>query len=56
MVEVAKGRQIGGDLITKEKCNIDGFEYEGQWTRDGKREGRGIQIWPDGKKYEGQWQ
>lgn len=27
---------------------------EGQW-RNGKREGQGTQIWPDGAKYEGEW-
>lgn len=29
--------------------------YFGQWSEDGMREGRGVQIWRDGSKYEGYW-
>lgn len=33
----------------------NGAIYTGQWTKDGLRHGRGIQIWTDGSKYEGYW-
>ena len=29
--------------------------YIGQWSNMGMRHGRGIQLWPDGSKYEGYW-
>jgi hypothetical protein len=30
--------------------------YKGEWNkRTGEREGLGVQFWPDGSKYEGQW-
>lgn len=29
--------------------------YIGQWTSDGLREGRGVQMWKDGSKYDGTW-
>jgi len=32
-----------------------GAEYEGQWNQEGKKDGRGIQIWVDGSLYEGYW-
>ena len=32
----------------------DGSIYEGAYIND-KREGKGVYIWSDGKKYEGQW-
>jgi len=28
--------------------------YDGEW-KGNVREGQGIQVWPDGAKYEGQW-
>lgn len=34
----------------------EGKLYKGQWNkRTGEREGLGLQFWPDGSKYEGQW-
>jgi hypothetical protein len=34
----------------------DGAVYRGQVNKfDGTRVGYGIQIWPDGSKYEGYW-
>ena len=33
----------------------NGAIYKGQWSRDGQREGKGLQIWRDGNKYEGYW-
>lgn len=32
-----------------------GAIYKGQWTRGGKRNGRGVQVMTDGSKYEGYW-
>ena len=28
-------------------------KYTGEWNEDGKRHGRGTQIWPDGARYDG---
>ncbi len=37
-----------------QKIDADGTHYEGEWIADTKtREGRGVQIWPDGSRYEG---
>ena len=33
----------------------NGCIYSGQWNSDCEREGRGVQIWRDGSKYEGAW-
>lgn len=33
----------------------DGYKYEGQW-RYGKRDGRGIEIFPNGDRYNGVFQ
>lgn len=32
----------------------NGATYTGQWLNE-MRDGYGIQIWPDGSRYEGQW-
>ena len=32
----------------------NGAVYKGQWKNE-QRHGYGIQIWPDGAKYEGYW-
>lgn len=29
--------------------------YIGEWNSSGEKHGKGIQIWPDGSKYEGEW-
>lgn len=29
--------------------------YHGEWSRDFLRDGQGIQVYPDGKMYEGEW-
>ena len=33
----------------------NGNEYEGEWDEEGKKNGRGVQIWVDGSIYEGYW-
>jgi hypothetical protein len=34
----------------------NGIKYKGQWRVDSDtKDGRGIQIWPDGSQYEGYW-
>ena len=33
----------------------DGSVYVGQWSKNNKREGRGIQKWPDSTIIEGYW-
>lgn len=34
----------------------DDSVYQGSWSRDSKRCGFGVQYWPNGKYYEGEWQ
>ena len=46
-----------------ERVYIDEFKdvgqgrvYKGEWNKlTGERDGVGIQLWPDGSKYEGMW-
>jgi hypothetical protein len=34
----------------------NGARYTGEWIKGTKvREGKGVQIWPDGSMYEGYW-
>jgi hypothetical protein len=33
----------------------NGSVYQGMWSLDGLRHGKGMQIWPDGACYEGYW-
>lgn len=33
----------------------NGAVYHGEWSIEGLREGKGIQIWKDGSKYQGYW-
>jgi hypothetical protein len=32
----------------------DGAKYEGDW-RDDKQDGHGVETWPDGARYEGNY-
>ena len=51
-------QQEQGDnrLVERPPMELDnGAVYFGQWTQDGKRQGKGVQIWKDGCKYEGTW-
>lgn len=42
------------DVVTRGPYELDnGAIYHGQWTKQGLREGKGIQLWKDGSKYEG---
>ena len=43
--------------LIKKPCMKSEYEvvYRGEWNFLNKREGRGIQIWQDGSKYEGYW-
>lgn len=44
------------DLITRGPYELDnGSIYQGQWSKEGLRQGKGIQMWKDGSKYEGYW-
>ena len=44
-----------GVHVTKEQVILpNGAKYTGQWL-NGKRDGKGIQIWMDGSRYEGEW-
>lgn len=44
------------DLIDRGPYELDnGAIYKGQWSREGLRYGRGVQMWTDGSKYEGYW-
>ena len=43
-------------LISRGPYELDnGAIYVGEWTKDGLRHGKGLQIWKDGSKYEGYW-
>lgn len=34
----------------------NGAQYEGEWNiNTGERDGRGVQVWADGSRYEGYW-
>ena len=34
----------------------EGKVYKGQWNKKtGEKDGVGVQLWPDGSKYEGTW-
>lgn len=44
-------RRIKRPLITLD----NGAEYEGEWDEQGRKDGRGVQIWVDGSLYEGYW-
>ena len=33
----------------------NGAIYQGEWTKEGLRSGKGTQIWKDGSKYTGYW-
>ena len=42
---------------TREAVQFDnGIIYQGQWNViEETKDGRGVQVWPDGSKYEGYW-
>lgn len=41
--------------VNKGPTNLpNGAIYEGSWLGD-QRDGFGIQVWPDGSRYEGLW-
>ena len=34
----------------------NGIKYKGEWSSENNtKDGKGIQIWPDGSQYEGYW-
>ena len=35
-------------------CPNTGVKYTGEWIGD-KRDGQGLQVWPNGTSYQGQW-
>jgi len=42
--------------VEEEKKTLDnGAQYEGEWDQQGKKDGKGVQIWVDGSLYEGYW-
>ena len=44
-----------GLTFKDELVQDDGAVFRGQVRNDKIRHGYGIQVWPDGKKYEGYW-
>ena len=45
-------KRVEKDWVTLE----NGIKYKGQWNVDSNtKDGQGIQIWPDGSRYEGYW-
>ena len=56
IIENTQGQVSNSDLIDKGPCKLDNDAvYVGQWNKNRQREGRGVQIWKDGSKYEGLW-
>lgn len=44
------------EKVLKEKVTLkNGAEYEGEWDSKGRKNGKGIMIYPDGSQYEGYW-
>ena len=48
------------DGVAREKKPLllleNGAKYEGEWLKGLEiRDGRGVQIWADGSRYEGYW-
>jgi len=51
-----EGHMPNSALVEKGPIELsNGAVYHGQWNKDGKREGIGIQVWKDGSKYTGSW-
>ncbi len=36
-------------------CYEEGHSYNGEWSKDGKREGKGLLVLSDGSKYSGEF-
>lgn len=44
------------EIISRGPYEMDnGAIFHGHWTKEGHREGRGVQVWKDGSKYTGYW-
>ena len=43
--------QVASIIVSKLN---DGAKYEGYWEED-KQHGQGLETWPDGARYEGQY-
>jgi len=42
------------NAVSRGPFELDGDSvYVGQWSADGLREGKGVQMWKDGSKFEG---
>merc|ERR1719160_1232464 len=48
------GRSIIGEDGTKTGDHTKGQSYQGEWANN-KKNGYGVQVFPNGEKYEGQW-
>ena len=57
LFDYSKYHFIQDGPIIKKPCMKSEYEviYKGEWNLLNKREGKGIQIWKDGSKYEGYW-
>lgn len=56
---VALGLLVTGSAaaqVIESKTYKDGSVYQGEFNHKDKREGRGTMTWPNGDRYEGQWQ
>lgn len=49
---IFQGEWADSTLVIGKCLFPDGQIYEGEWS-NGKPEGAGFKIWPDGRKYEG---
>eukprot|EP00448_Togula_jolla_P007019 CAMPEP_0170613534 /NCGR_PEP_ID=MMETSP0224-20130122/24326_1 /TAXON_ID=285029 /ORGANISM="Togula jolla, Strain CCCM 725" /LENGTH=242 /DNA_ID=CAMNT_0010939147 /DNA_START=35 /DNA_END=760 /DNA_ORIENTATION=- len=51
--EEEEAAEASGELVSRAPVELqEGSSYEGQW-RGRARHGHGLQLWPDGRRYEG---
>merc|ERR1719226_406799 len=48
------GKSIIGEDGLRTGAHARGASYHGDWAQD-KKDGYGVQVFPNGEKYEGQW-
>jgi hypothetical protein len=58
VLELPRNDELENDTTLTKHGPIDisaGIVYEGQWSVENKRRGKGEQVWPNGSIYEGYW-
>jgi len=47
-------RALGKEVTSKPETLLETkVRYTGEWSKDGKRHGKGTLIWPDGARFDG---